>query len=804
VLSTTSPKTQPDSSDVGAELTALASVTSGLDSFSFDTSAGTAYEISADGAPGLVTMRLVFSTVQLTGLTDGASIPASRDVPLSAVTTDNDGVITQVEFFVDDVVHGTLTNAPYDLLWINPTQGLHGLVARAVATDGFVRESPTLHITVTPPIAPNDNFTNRTIITGTHASVAGSNYGASKEPDEPTAGGSSVWFTWTAPGAGNLRLQAEAEFYFAYLELFTGETLTNLNQAAASVFRLRPVELRVTPGTAYQIALEESFGDQFGNYQLALDFEPEPANDHFTNRIPVNGVMASFNGSNAGASREPDEPLHTMTVGGKSVWWSWVAPGSGMATITVTGNYPLLAVYAGDELANLTLQVDNQGPPNFTPILFHEVRFRVTTGTAYSIALDTWGGVPEEIELDISFEAAPANDDFVHRIELSGNHVLATAPTNLSLATSEPGEPLTGSGNTVWWTWTPHTNGAVTLTADWLVIGVFTGDVVSSLTEVVSPTGEPTHNFRVTAGTAYQIAAGGREGGGDCPAGCDFRLDFEPTQITITQPPAGSVFYTNEISLEASVEPSFGSVQHVDYFSVEQGFIGSVTNVPYTLPFAGVFEATYGIYARAISTDGRITLSDPITVSFRYPRPANDDFADRAILTGSNIVVIASNGGATTEPGEPSHAGTPPNHSLWWSWTAPANGGVTVILASNPFDTAIQIYIGTTLTNLNSIIGNWSNGEVNFNVVAGREYLIAMNAAGGVGPLSFRLVYQAPPPNDDFANRIMLVGTNVTAHSSTVGASKEPGEPNHAGHPGSVRSIWWSWTAPTTGAVIID
>lgn len=657
---------------VGAELTALTSVTSGLDSFSFETSAGTAYAISADGAPGLVTMRLVFSTVQLTGLTDGSSIPAGRDVPLSVVTTDNDGVITRVELFVDGVLFGMRTNAPYDFLWTSPTQGFHGLVARAVASDGFVRESPALHVNVTPPVAPNDNLTNRTIIEGTHASVAGSNYGASKEPDEPTVGGSSVWFTWTAPGAGNLRLQAEAEFYFAYIELFTGETLTNLSHVVASVFRLQPVELRVTPGTAYQIALEESFGDQFGDYQLALDFEPEPANDHFTNRIPVSGVMVSFGGSNAGASREPEEPLHTMTTGGKSLWWSWVAPGSGMATITVTGNYPLLAIYSGAKLSNLTLQADNQGPPNFTPILFHEVRFRVTTGTAYSIALDTWGGVPEAVELGILFEAAPPNDDFVHRIERSGPHVLATAPTKLSLATSEPGEPLTGSGNTVWWTWTPPTNGTVTLTADWLVMGVYTGDLVSNLTEVVSPTGEPTHIFRVTGGTVYQIAAGGRDGGGDCPAGCDFRLDFEPTQIAITQPADGSVFYTNETSLEASVEPSFGSVQCVDYFIVGQGYIGSATNAPYTLPFIGVFEATYNLYARAISTDGRITLSDPITVSFRYPRPANDDFADRAILTGSNIAVIASNGGATTEPGEPAHAGTAPNHSLWWSWTAPA------------------------------------------------------------------------------------------------------------------------------------
>ncbi|MCU0771530.1 MAG: Ig-like domain-containing protein [Verrucomicrobia bacterium] len=59
------------------------------------------------------------------------------------------------------------------------------------------------------------------------------------------------------------------------------------------------------------------------------------------------------------------------------------------------------------------------------------------------------------------------------------------------------------------------------------------------------------------------------------------------------------------------------------------------------------------------------------------------------------------------------------------------------------------------------------------------------------------------PPNDDFVNRQTLVGANVLTNGITGGASKEAGEPNHAGHPGG-RSVWWSWQAPYSGTVTLS
>ncbi len=55
-----------------------------------------------------------------------------------------------------------------------------------------------------------------------------------------------------------------------------------------------------------------------------------------------------------------------------------------------------------------------------------------------------------------------------------------------------------------------------------------------------------------------------------------------------------------------------------------------------------------------------------------------------------------------------------------------------------------------------------------------------------------------------FANRIVITGTNTVVTGSSVGATREPGEPYIiAGDPGGA-SVWWSWTAPFAGTATIS
>ena len=62
----------------------------------------------------------------------------------------------------------------------------------------------------------------------------------------------------------------------------------------------------------------------------------------------------------------------------------------------------------------------------------------------------------------------------------------------------------------------------------------------------------------------------------------------------------------------------------------------------------------------------------------------------------------------------------------------------------------------------------------------------------------------APPPNDNFANRIAVTGSGsvLTTGGSNVLATAETGEPSDLIAPGSgTPSVWWTWTAPCSFSV---
>jgi bacillolysin len=59
------------------------------------------------------------------------------------------------------------------------------------------------------------------------------------------------------------------------------------------------------------------------------------------------------------------------------------------------------------------------------------------------------------------------------------------------------------------------------------------------------------------------------------------------------------------------------------------------------------------------------------------------------------------------------------------------------------------------------------------------------------------------PANDAFASAQALTGANATVTGSNVNATKESGEPNHAGNAGG-KSVWYKWTPQASGTTTID
>ena len=81
--------------------------------------------------------------------------------------------------------------------------------------------------------------------------------------------------------------------------------------------------------------------------------------------------------------------------------------------------------------------------------------------------------------------------------------------------------------------------------------------------------------------------------------------------------------------------------------------------------------------------------------------------------------------------------------------------------------------------------------------------MFATTLAVVAGALYFAAFAAAAPSNDDFASPKTLEGDETETAGSTFGATKEPGEPNHAGDPGGA-SVWFAWKAPRAERVRLE
>jgi hypothetical protein len=184
--------------------------------------------------------------------------------------------------------------------------------------------------------------------------------------------------------------------------------------------------------------------------------------------------------------------------------------------------------------------------------------------------------------------------------------------------------------------------------------------------------------------------------------------------------------------------------------------------------------------------------------------PSADFFADAIALTGTQITVSGSNVGATAEPGEPAGEGTNGDvNSVWWNWTAPASGQVEINTFGSSLDTVLAVYTGTGLDKLNLFAANDdaldTQSQVLFSAAAGTTYHISVDGYGGdTGDFTLRL--GTTPANDNFANSTVVPGGTVTG--TNLAATQESGE--GAGTSGAINTVWWSWTAPTTGEVTVN
>ncbi len=244
----------------------------------------------ANSGTNIITILENPLTVSLTSPTNGQSAAVGNPFVLRAVAAVAAPVmVTSVEFFVDGFSAGTDTTAPYS---VAANIGLDGHFAYAATTDslGRVRYSQTNQVVgIVDPLA-NDNFANRFEL-GTPASVTGSNVGATTEPGEPTSSGfftrwgATLWWRWTAPISGPVRIDTLGSSFNTGLGVWTGSAVNAplvsvaMNDNAPGT-QASLVTFNAQQGVEYQIqvgGMQPGFGGgtpATGSIQLHLTMPP--------------------------------------------------------------------------------------------------------------------------------------------------------------------------------------------------------------------------------------------------------------------------------------------------------------------------------------------------------------------------------------------------------------------------------------------------------------------------------------------------------------------------------------------------
>ena len=162
----------------------------------------------------------------------------------------------------------------------------------------------------------------------------------------------------------------------------------------------------------------------------------------------------------------------------------------------------------------------------------------------------------------------------------------------------------------------------------------------------------------------------------------------------------------------------------------------STVNIPLVVKDDSLVEpvetAVFTLSSDAGYTFGTTTTG---TISIADNDSSNDMFGNRYLLTGTSVTTAGSNVGATAEAGEPNNANVSGSASVWWSWTAPSNGVVTVSTAGSSFDTTLGVYQGKAVNALTSVASNDDENyfggvytsKLTFNAIAGQVYQIDVN-----------------------------------------------------------------------------
>ncbi len=192
--------------------------------------------------------------------------------------------------------------------------------------------------------------------------------------------------------------------------------------------------------------------------QIAIIYRPTLiTNDLFIDALPLTTSQGSVTNSNVSATKEFGEPAHGGNAGGKSLWYKFIAPQSGVLLANTRGstnaanNQPLdtvLSVYVSTNLTSPKVTTLDQLASNDDVAgagTFSEVTLTVEAGKTYYIAVDGYDAASGNVQLNYNFSAAQIHQLTILPSEGQGTVSPRSGPFPANATISLVARPAAGS-----------------------------------------------------------------------------------------------------------------------------------------------------------------------------------------------------------------------------------------------------------------------------------------------------------------------------------------------------------------------
>ncbi|MEI9864653.1 MAG: protease pro-enzyme activation domain-containing protein [Limisphaerales bacterium] len=455
-------------------------------------------------------------------------------------------------------------------------------------------------------------------------------------------------------------------------------------------------------------------------------------------------------------------------------------------------NATVMVVIPG--VTNLTLLNDGQAPDALAKDAIYSGSFQVpssATALSMTVTANATNEIGDTNVIYYSVVPVPSNDNFAGatKVPIPG----ATYQSNNRFATLESGEPAhdgdSSDAASLWWQWTPAT--ATNVLIDTIgskidnVLAVYTGSTLSSLVQVAATNSnvslnQPAHvNFSAQAGVTYRIAVASVNSNSVgslmlhvAPGG---QLDTASPSVAVVSPLSGVTVTSQGVKISGVASDPSPNASGVNVVTVSINGVATVATGTTNWTAAVALLPSLN-YIQIIAADAAGNYSTPanLTVNYLVLTATNDFFVNAISLTNVSGVFTSGNTNATKEAGEPNIAGNFGGKSVWWSFTPPADGLLTLNTTNSTFDTLLGLYTGQDVANLTLIADNddaYPGAPGGFSYIrqavkAGQPYKISVDGYDAVfGKISLNYAFVSVPvyqvTAESAGGTVQLIVTNI-------------------------------------------